>query len=91
MSIEENKAIVRRYGYELWNEKKGQIIDEIASPDLVLHFPKGQAHQPPTLKKWFETALVAFPNVPFTLHDEIAEMWVAEDSLGLPHQLGVLP
>jgi predicted ester cyclase len=136
MSIEENKAIVRRYWYELWNEKKGHVMDEIASSDLVLHFPKGQAHQPPSLKKWFETALVAFPNVHFTLHDEIAEgdkvvsrwsyvatntgeflgrpatqrqvtdlgidifriqngkiveMWVAQDSLGLLHELGVLP
>lgn len=135
MSLEENKALVRRYWYELWNEKKGHIIDEIASNDLVFHFPEGQAHQPPTLKKWFETALIAFPDVHMTLHDEIAEgdkvvsrwsyvatntgmflgrlathqrvtdfgidifrvekgkiveMWVAQDSLGLLHQLGAI-
>lgn len=135
MSVEQNKAIVRRYWYDLWNEKRGNVIDEIASDALVLHFPKGQAHQPPSLKKWFETALIAFPNVHFTLHDEIAEgdkvvsrwsyvatntgeflgrpathrqvtdqgidifriengkiveMWVAQDSLGLLHELGVL-
>ena len=135
MSVEGNKAIVRRYWYDLWNDKKGEVMGEIASDALVLHFPKGQAHQPPSLRKWFETALVAFPNVHFTLHDEIAEgdkvvsrwsyvatntgeflgrpatqrqvtdqgidifriengkiveMWVAQDSLGLLHELGVL-
>lgn len=134
--LEKNKAIVRRYWYELWNEKKGHVIDEIAASDLVLNFPQGQAHQPPTLHKWFETALIAFPDVHFTLHDVIAEgdkvvcrwsyvatntgeflgrpatgkqvtdqgidifriqngkiveMWVAQDSLGLLQQLGVLP
>lgn len=137
MSIEEkNKAIVRRYWFELWNDKNGDILDEIAVKNVIFHFPGGQAHQPPTLRKWFETALVAFPNVHFQLHDELAEgdkvvsrwsyvatnsgeflgrpatgrqvtdlgidifriendkiveMWVAQDSLGLLQQLGVLP
>lgn len=135
MSAEENKNIVQRYWIELWNDKKGEIIEEIASENLVFHFPQGQAHQPPSLQKWFETALIAFPNVHFTLHDQIAEgdkvasrwsyeatntgeflgrpatqkqvtdkgidifriengkiveMWVAQDSLGLLQQLGVL-
>ena len=135
MSAEENKNIVQRYWIELWNDKKGEIIEEISSENLVFHFPQGQAHQPPSLQKWFETALIAFPNVHFTLHDQIAEgdkvasrwsyeatntgeflgrpatqkkvtdkgidifriengkiveMWVAQDSLGLLQQLGVL-
>ena len=134
-TVEENKAVVRRYWFELWNEKRGEIIDEIAADPVVMHFPKGQAHQPPTLKKWFATALSAFPDVHMTLHEEIAEgdkvvsrwsyvatntgeflgrpatnqrvtdlgidifrlkdgkiveMWVAQDSLGLLHELGVL-
>lgn len=135
MSAEENKNLVQRYWIELWNDKKGEIIKEISSDNLVFHFPQGQAHQPPSLQKWFETALVAFPDVHFTLHDQIAEgdkvasrwsyeatntgeflgspathkkvtdkgidifriedgkiveMWVAQDSLGLLQQLGVL-
>ncbi|GAB2784614.1 ester cyclase [Rhabdobacter roseus] len=137
MSVqEENKAVVRRYWLELWNEKRGELLDEIAIEDVVFHFPDGQAHQPPTLRKWFETALIAFPDVHFQLHDELAEgdkvvsrwsyvatntgeflgrpathlpvtdrgidifrlengkiveMWVAQDSLGLLQQMGVLP
>jgi predicted ester cyclase len=70
---EANKSLVRRYWFDLWNDKNGDVLDEIAVDDVILHFPPGQAHQPPTLKKWFETALIAFPDVHFTLHDEIAE------------------
>lgn len=70
---EENKAVVRRYWFELWNEKKGEVLNDIAVEDVIFHFPPGQAHQPPTLRKWFETALIAFPDVHFTLHDELAD------------------
>ncbi len=136
MSIEVNKAVVRRYWDELWNGKNGEIIDEIAVDPVRFHFPDGQAHQPPSLHKWFETALVAFPDVNFTIdilmaegelvatrwsyvatnsgeflgrpatgkrvidkgidifrieNGKIVEMWVAQDSLGLLQQLGVLP
>jgi predicted ester cyclase len=71
-SIEANKAVVRRYWFELWNEKQ-DIIAEIAVEPVTLHFPQGQAHQPPSLRKWFETAQSAFPDVHFTLHQEVAE------------------
>ncbi len=71
-TIEENKALVRRYWMELWNDKK-DVIDEIAVDPVIFHFPGGQAHQPPSLRKWFETALIAFPDVHFTLYQSIAE------------------
>lgn len=73
MSIESNKALVRRYWLELWNEKQGQLIDELFSPEVRLHFPPGQAHQPPSMRVWFEHALIAFPDVHFTIHNHIAE------------------
>ena len=73
MSIEANKEVVRRYWYELWNDKRGEILPEIAVEPVILHFPPGQAHQPPNLTKWFETALVAFPDVHFTLNLEMAD------------------
>ncbi len=73
MSTETNKAVVRRYWQELWNSKRGDIIDDIAVDPVKFHFPGGQAHQPPSLHKWFETALVAFSDVHFTIHVELAE------------------
>jgi len=136
MSVEDNKAVVRRYWQELWNDKRGEIIDKIAQDPVVFHFPSGQAHKPRSLHQWFETALTAFPDVHFTTDIEIAEgdkvavrwsylatntgmflgrpatgkqvtdtgidifriengriveMWMAQDSLGLMQQLGVIP
>ena len=73
MSTEENKGVVRRYWQELWNDKRGEIIDDISVDPVVFHFPAGQAHQPPSLHTWFETALTAFPDVHFTIHLEMAE------------------
>ena len=73
MSIEVNKQIVRRYWQDLWNEKNRAVLDEITSEQTALHFAQGQAHQPPSLKTWFETALIAFPDVQFTVHDLFAE------------------
>lgn len=73
MSLQDNKAIVTRYWQDLWNAKQGNVIDEITSSNLQLHFPPGQAHQPSSLHHWFDTAQSAFPDVHFTLHDLLAE------------------
>ena len=73
MPVEENKLIVRRYWQELWNEKKKSVLSEISWEQTALHFAPGQAHQPPSLAQWFETALIAFPDVQFTVHDLFAE------------------
>ncbi|WP_201981963.1 ester cyclase [Hymenobacter rubidus] len=73
MSLEANKAVVMRYWHDLWNDKQRGVIDEITVPDLKFHFPPGQAHQPPTLHKWFDTSRSAFPDVHFTVHDLVAE------------------
>src|SRR5262249_17385630 len=45
----------------------------LAHEHVALHFPIGQAHQPPTLRVWFQTALTAFPDVQFEILDMIAE------------------
>lgn len=73
MSLEDNKAVVTRYWQDMWNDKRGELIDEITSPDLQLHFPPGQAHQPASLHTWFDTAQSAFPDVHFTVHELVAE------------------
>ena len=37
MSLEENKAIVRKFFEEVWNNKNLDYIDEIYTPDFKLH------------------------------------------------------
>ncbi len=73
MSIDANKAVVGRYFHELWNEKRGDVLPEIAREPVTFNFPSGQAHRPPDLTTWYETAQVAFPDVHFELNLQIAE------------------
>jgi steroid delta-isomerase-like uncharacterized protein len=73
MSLEANKAIVRRYFDELWNERKTDIIDDLVTADHVVHFPSGQAHRIKSVQEWTTTAFTAFPDVQFTVDDMIAE------------------
>jgi steroid delta-isomerase-like uncharacterized protein len=72
-TAETNKALARRYWQELWNEKRREALDELTREPVKLHFPVGQAHRPPSLTAWFETALRAFPDVHFDVLDMIAE------------------
>jgi steroid delta-isomerase-like uncharacterized protein len=72
MSIEENKAIVRRYLEEAWNQRNLAVIDELVAPNLIQHIrnvPPGRqgVHQ------FFGMLFNAFPDVHLTVEDMLAE------------------
>jgi predicted ester cyclase len=70
MSLEENKAIVRRFIEEL-NKRNIAIMDELVAPDMV--HPTLQVSGPENYKQ-FETALwKAFPDWHETILDMVAE------------------
>lgn len=70
MSLEENKAIVRRFIEEL-NKRNIAIMDELVAPDMV--HPTLQVRGPESYKQ-FETALwKAFPDWHETILDMVAE------------------
>lgn len=71
--LEQNKAVVRRYWDEIWNNKKKERIEELVAPNHTIHFPSGMAHQIQSVQEWVETAFIAFPNVHFTTKELIAE------------------
>jgi predicted ester cyclase len=62
MSIEENKAIVRRYFEEFHNERATTILEQIIAPDLVA--PTRQAT---------ERLRAAFPDYRLTVEAQVAE------------------
>jgi predicted ester cyclase len=70
MSLEENKAITRRFNDELWNKGNVDIIDELMSADVVSH-PGTQT------REQFKQGAVEFlgncPGMTMTLEDMIAE------------------
>jgi len=75
MSLEENKAIVRRF-IEAYNKRNLDLLDELVAPDYFDH-----THQVDRegLKQLFNMGLKAFPDWHETIEDIIAEgdkVWV---------------
>ncbi len=73
MSAEENKALLRRYIEEVWNQGKLDVIDEILAADYILHFPAGDIRGPEGYKQFVIMYRTAFPDIQFTVDDQIAE------------------
>ncbi len=62
MSLDENKAIVRRLFEEVYNQNNLAVCDEIQEPDYA-------AFQ----HEWMRALRTAFPDLHATIHDLIAE------------------
>ena len=72
--VEENKALVRRVLEEVWNQGKLEVIDEIYAADFVIHTPGNpDIHGPEGFKQFVTMYRTAFPDVQFTIEDQIAE------------------
>ncbi len=75
MSLEQNKAVVRRHYEEGWNQKNLSTVDETHSPDTIHHDPSN-----PTaitgvegIKNRLAQVIQAFPDIHFNIEDMIAE------------------
>ena len=75
MSVEDNKALVRRWFEELFNEAKLDLADEIVTPDHVSHDPSTPEHLPgPEGERQLVTLVRgAFPDGRITIEDLVAE------------------
>ena len=73
MSLEENKAIARRYPEEVYNKKDIDVLDEIMDENNINHWLKPEINGLQTIKEYVSKNLVAFPDVKFTVEDQIAE------------------
>lgn len=74
MSVEQNKAIVRRYYDEVLNRGHISVLDEIAAEQYVENDPfPGQGQGRSELKARVSTLLTAFSPCTFTIEDIVAE------------------
>ncbi len=74
MSIEENKAVVRRLENEAWNKGNLAVADELIASNCVYHnAPPGTPPGPEGFKRLVEIYRTAIPDVRVTLEDLIAE------------------
>jgi predicted ester cyclase len=97
MNTEENKALVRRYLKEAWDDGNVDVIDELLSPDFTsLNVPPGAAPDREHEKQLVRSFLDAFGSFQSTIEDQIAEgntvvtRWTAVGRHQAPF-FGVLP
>ena len=71
MSIEDNKALVRR-AYELTNRRELATFFELLAPEYVEHLPTGDKTRE-QVKDYADIFFNAFPDVRFKIVDMVAE------------------
>ena len=73
MSAEQNAANYRRFIDEAYNKGDVDVLDEIASPNLLLHFlPPSTPPGPESMKKHILSARQSFPDLHVAIEDLIA-------------------
>jgi steroid delta-isomerase-like uncharacterized protein len=75
VSEEANKAVMRRMVEEILNRGNLEAADEIFAPDYVLHDPASpeEVRGPEGFKGFVGVFHTAFPDLNFTIEDQIAE------------------
>jgi steroid delta-isomerase-like uncharacterized protein len=76
VSPEENKELVRRFVEDVQNEHELGLIDALVHDDFADHsgiMPPELARGREGLKRFFALCFEAFPDLHFTIHDQIAE------------------
>jgi len=73
MSTEDNKALVRRFYEDAFNQRNLALVDELCSTTHVFHNPPTTLHGREEFKQLLSVYLTAFPDARFTVEDEIAE------------------
>jgi steroid delta-isomerase-like uncharacterized protein len=73
MSVEENKAIVRRFYEEVVNKGDFTVIDELITEDFYDHSGSGSNQGLQAFKQFATMLTSAFPDLHVTLEDMIAE------------------
>jgi predicted ester cyclase len=74
MSVEENKAIIRRLYDEVFVRWNLGVVDELIGSDFVGHeMPPGTPRGPVGFKQFYASVRSAFPDLRYTVNDVIAE------------------
>lgn len=71
--VQDNKAIARRYFHEILNQGNAAAIDAIIAPDVVFRNPPAVVKGIADFRKLVASLRGAFPDLRFTLEDELVE------------------
>jgi predicted ester cyclase len=72
MSTEDNKALGRRFIEELFHRKNLAAIDELCTPDVVIHSPIRTVEGVQAYKQFLSVLLAGFSNMQVTIEDQFA-------------------
>ena len=72
--LEQNQGVMRRAVNEVWNGENFSAVNELVSSDVILHLPKPgeDIHGPEGVSQFYATLHTAFPDIHFTIEDQIA-------------------
>ena len=70
MPTDRNKAIVRRFFEEVWNQRNLTAVNDIFAPHVIVN---GQDVTPEVIKQLIESRLSAFPDIVVTIDEQVAE------------------
>jgi predicted ester cyclase len=74
VSIEENKALVRRFFDEVWNKARVELADQFIAPGYISHnYLEVEVLGPEGIKRAVLAQRTAFPDQHTTIEDLIAE------------------
>lgn len=74
MSVQENKALMRRWYDQVWKQGNMDVFDEFIAPDYVHHDePCADLPTAEEYKKWISMVRGLFPDYDLTVEDMIAE------------------
>lgn len=74
MSLEDNKALVRRVYLDGMNNRDFNVIDEAFAPGYVVHYPGMEPIRGREAAKELITEFLnAFPDIKFVIEDQLAE------------------
>ena len=73
MSTAENKVFATRILEEFFSQGNLNNIDELFSPDIVVHDPDKELHGLEQVKEGIARLRIAFPDLHYTAEDMIAE------------------
>ena len=72
---EQNKALVRQAVEEVWNGRNFTNLGAFVASDIVIHatLPEAEIHGPEGIREFYGALHNAFPDLRFTIEDQIAE------------------
>jgi steroid delta-isomerase-like uncharacterized protein len=73
MSAENSKLLADQVWEEIWHRGNLDAIDELFAPDFVRHDPGRELHGPEQNRQFIRGLRAAFPDLHFTVLDQIAE------------------